>query len=149
MSGQAVSTTSAPRLSPNPLLLTPSTPVDIALQLYRTNYTNYRATGNPAYKTAYENAQRWLDLHVANLQSQVETNSQTIGRFVQDYSTANPDLIKMRDSMKAIQVDGPRLQDEYTRTQRVMKEEPADPIPYTKLGIAVALIGAVGIASTF
>jgi endonuclease/exonuclease/phosphatase (EEP) superfamily protein YafD len=123
--------------------------VETALQLYRTNYTNYRATGNPAFKTAYENAQRWLDLHVANLQAQVETNSQTIGRFVQDYSTANPDLIKMRDSMKAIQVDGPRLQDEYTRTRRAVKEEPSDPIPYMKLGLAAALIGAVGIASTF
>jgi endonuclease/exonuclease/phosphatase (EEP) superfamily protein YafD len=126
-----------------------ASPVDTALQLYRTNYTNYRATGNPAFKTAYENAQRWLDLHVANLKTQVDANSQTITAFVQDYSTANPDLVKLKDSMKSIQEKGPRLQDEYTRTRRAMVEDPGEPIPYVKLGLAVALIGAVGIASTF
>ena len=123
--------------------------VESALQLYRTNYTNYRATGNTSFKTAYENTQRWLDLYVANLQTQVENNKQNINRFVQDYSTANPDLVKLGNSMKAIQTDGPRLQDEYIRTKRAVMEPPADPIPYTKLVVAAALIGAVGIAATF
>lgn len=123
--------------------------VESALQRFRSNYAEYRATGNVAYKTAYENAQSWLDLYVAGLGTQVQSNSQTINRFVSDYSTANPDLVKLGTSMKAIQVDGPRLQDEYTRTKRAMVEEPGDPIPYTKLGLAVALIGVVGIVATF
>jgi hypothetical protein len=123
--------------------------VESALQQYRTNYTNYRATGNAAFKTAYENAQRWLDLYVASLQTQVQTNSRTIDLFVDEYSTANPDLVKLKDSMKTIQTEGPRLQDEYTRTRRVMVEDPEDPIPYTKLGLAVAIIGVVGIVATF
>lgn len=123
--------------------------VETALQQYRTNYTNYRATGNAAFKTAYENAQRWLDLYVTNLRTQVRTNSQTIDQFVDEYSTANPDLAKLQDSMKTIQTEGPRLQDEYTRTRRAMAEEPEDPIPYMKVGLAVAIMGVVGIVAAF
>ncbi len=123
--------------------------VESALQRFRSNYAEYRATGNVAYKTAYENAQRWLDLYVEGLGTQVATNSQTIDQFVQDYSTANPDLVNLQNSMKKIQVDGPRLQDQYVLTKRAMVEEPGDPIPYTKLGLAIALMGVVGIVATF
>lgn len=117
-----------------------------ALELYRKNYLDYKVTGQSTYKVAYENAQRWIELYLKNLQSQVDSDQAFVSQFLQEYSRTNPELDTMRTNMKEIQEKGPQLQDQYETLVRSKENE--EQVDTTSLYLkAVAIAGLLGIAA--
>ncbi len=123
-----------------------------ALELYRTNLLQYRLTGKSEYKIAYENAERWINLHLEEINRQITSGKTFVNRFLQDYSTANPDLVTLKTRFRQIRSEGPRTQDEYAAIRRIneQNEAPADMTSqYVKAGVLIALVGAVIVLNTF
>jgi hypothetical protein len=115
---------------------------DAAVQAYQTNYTEYKLTGNAAFKIAYENAQTWIETHLARLREQSEKNNQVVGTFVQQYEKTNPELVGLQKEMKSIRTEGPRLEDKYETEKRIYEQAPPDMTSvYVKGVIAAALLG--------
>ena len=129
-----------------------STDFTQAMNIYKTNYVMYRTTGNSAYKTAYENAERWIQAYLAEQNQKITTSAQTINQFVQDYTTANPDLVNLKNQFTSIRTEGPKLEDKYIQIKRV-KEEASGEIDntsyYIKGGIVAGLLGIVVAMSIF
>lgn len=131
--------------------LPPTTTFNQALDIYKANYTNYRVTGNNAYKIAYENAERWIQLYLQEKQTLVSTTATEIDKFVQDYGTANPDLTRLKNQFQTIRTEGPKLEDQYIQTKRINEEVPEEDNTtyYVKAAIVVGLLGIVAAVSTF
>lgn len=123
-----------------------------ALELYRTNYLQYRTTGRSEYKTAYENAENWVQLYLQEKSRQITEGRSFVNSFLQNYSTANPDLDKLKTRFNQIRKEGPATEDEY-RTIKKITEQTEIPVDstsyYVKGGILVGLIGAIFVLSTF
>ena len=117
-----------------------------ALELYQKNYLEYKVTGNSAYKVAYENAERWIQLYLKNLQNRVESDKEYVSNFLEDYSKTNPELETMRQKMQVIQKKGPELEDQYITIKKGVEtpEEPDTTSFYVKV---VAIAGLLGIAA--
>lgn len=131
--------------------LPPSTSFDQAMEIYKNNYTNYRVTGNSAYKVAFENAERWIQLYLQEKEKQVSASATDINKFVQEYGSANPDLTKMRNQFQSIRKEGPKLEDQYIQIKRLNEEipEPDMTSVYVKAAIVVGLVGIIGAVSAF
>lgn len=117
-----------------------------ALELYQKNYLEYKVTGNSAYKVAYENAERWIQLYLKNLRDRVESDKEYVSTFLEDYARTNPELDSMRAKIQTIQKKGPELQDQYITIKKSVEEtpEPDSTIFYVKV---VAIAGLLGIAA--
>lgn len=113
-----------------------------ALEVYRTNYLEYKVTGKPEYKVAYENAQSVIEQYLANLQKKIGNDASYVDNFVKQYANSNETLMKLRDQSRAIQKEGPALQDKYDATRRI-QEKPAEPTDYTSFYVKGALIAGV------
>lgn len=123
-----------------------------ALELYRTNLLQYRLTGKTEHKIAYENAERWIQLHLEEINRQITSGKTFVNQFLQEYSTANPDLVTLKKRFSDIRSEGPRTQDEYAAIRRIneQNELPADMTSqYVKAGVLIALVGAVIVLNTF
>ena len=123
-----------------------------ALELYRVNYLQYKTTGRSEYKTAYENAERWIQTYLQGVSDQITSGRSFVGAFLQNYSTANPDLESLKRRFTEIRKVGPDVQDEYSTVKKI--NEAADIAPdttpyYIKGGVLVGLIGAIFVLSTF
>jgi hypothetical protein len=115
---------------------------DAAVQAYQKNYTEYKLTGNAAFKIAYENAQTWIQTYLNRLREQAEKNNQVVSTFVQQYEKTNPELVGLQNEMKSIRKEGPRLEDKYETEKRIYQETPPDMSSvYIKGVIAAALLG--------
>lgn len=119
-------------------------PQDFAtvLNRYKANLTEYKATGNSAYRTMVETDKAWLDSYVQALNSQSQQKQTAIQQFVSTYEQANPELAQMQRQMKEIQTEGPVLQDIYETEKTATEEEPVD---YTDYYIKAGLIVGVGV----
>ena len=117
-----------------------------ALELYRKNYLEFKVTGNSAYKTAYENAEKWMQLYLKNLEKRAASDQEFVSTFLQDYARTNPELDTMQTKIKEIQQKGPELQNQYDTALRLReKEEQVDSTAlYLKV---VAIAGLMGIAA--
>jgi len=127
-----------------------------AMELYKTNYVNYLTakdeTLKSAYKIAYTNAENWIQAYLNQTQKNIATKSQDIDKFVQEYSTANPDMVKLKSEFKQIRTQGPKLEDQYIQIKRVNEEPIPKPDPYSyymKGGIVLGLLGIIGVVSMF
>lgn len=123
-----------------------------ALELYRTNLVQYRVTGRPEYKTAYENAESWVRNYLNNVSAQITQKKSYVDSFLQNYSTANPDMDTLKTRFSEIRATGPQAQDDYMTIKRIndAEEIPVDPYPYyVKGGALLALVGAVFVLTTF
>ena len=131
--------------------LAPNTSFNQAVDIYKTNYTNYRATGNPSFKIAYENAESWIQLYLQEKQKQVSTTATDINGFVQEYTTANPELTTLKNQFQTIRTQGPKLEDQYIQTKRINEEVPQEDMTsyYVKAAIVVGLLGIAGAVSAF
>jgi hypothetical protein len=131
--------------------LAPNTTFNQAVEIYRTNYTNYRATGNPSYKIAYENAEKWIQLYLQEKQKQVSETATDINGFVQEYATANPELATLKNQFQTIRTVGPKLEDQYIQTKRINEEVPQEDMTsyYVKAAIVVGLFGIAAAVSAF
>lgn len=120
-----------------------------ALEIYRTNYLEYKLTGQTVYKEAYERAQAVIQAYLKNLQTRVNDDASYVDKFVKDYANANQTLMELRDKSQQIQKEGPRLEGQYIvqkklaeSTQHVDYSE-----YYVKAGMVVAALGIAYVAS--
>ena len=120
-----------------------------ALELYKKNLLEYKVSGNSAYKVAYENAERWIQLYLKNLEDKVTEDKQYVDKFVQEYSQTNPELDRIRSQLQQAQEKGPMLQDQYETIKMVGEEPPPDnTMFYVKLAAIAGLLG-IGAAVGF
>lgn len=120
------------------------------LDAYRTNYLEYKVTGNFANKTAYENAETWLAEYIRSLNKQVNDSATYINGFVNEYSRANPEIQKYAKDLAKVRTEGPKLQDKY-ETSRLLDQE-KEIVPdwtayYVKAFIAAGLVGVIAVVS--
>lgn len=119
-----------------------------ALNAYKTNYAAYKVTGNAAYKTAYENALRTVNAGIGSVSAAVGVNDTFIQGFINSYTTTNQDISVLQAKSKAIQAEGPALQDTLIKTQQLNGQivNAADETSlYVKAGIVVGLLVIAGI----
>ena len=132
-------------MSTPPVPSSTQSPTDFsqALELFRTNYAQYRATGRAEFKIAYENANAYITSYLDSMQREIEKDRTYVTNFVSNYETANPDLVKLRSQFETIRKEGPAVQDQYATIRRVKSEVPEVSYTdvYVKLGLVVALIG--------
>lgn len=125
-----------------------------ALELYRTNLVQYRVTGRTEYKTAYESAERWIEIYLNGINQQITDGKTFVDGFLQNYSTANPDMDKLRTRFQQIRSEGPKTQDAYMAIRRINENKETE-IPvestsyYVKGGILLGLVGAIALLSVF
>jgi CHASE3 domain sensor protein len=121
-----------------------------ALELYRTNYLEYKLTGQVAYKEAYERAQAVIQEYLQNLQAKVNNDASYVDTFVKDYANANQTLMELRDKSQQIQKSGPLLEQQYVVQKRLGETTTRVDYSayYVKAGIIVAGLGIAYVAST-
>jgi hypothetical protein len=119
-----------------------------ALASYKTNYAAYKVTGETAHKTAYESALTAINGAIANVSGGVETNDTFIQGFINSYTTTNRDITSLQAKSRAIQTQGPKLQDSLAQSKQLHAQvvSAADETSlYVKAGIVVGLLVIVGI----
>ncbi len=118
------------------------------LEAYRTSLLEYKVTGNIAYKTAAENAKKFLDSRIASIRGASVQNARFIDDFVKRYKDTNPELVKMQAEIKQVQKKGPELQDIYEGELKEQKEQPIDEsLYYTKAAVIGGLFALVAVMS--
>ena len=117
-----------------------------ALEVYRTNYLEYKVTGRSEYKEAYLRAQAIVEQYLANLRKKIGNDASYVDGFVRKYADSNKRLTRLRDQSRAIQREGPILQDEYDVKKRLNETSvvSVDYSPYYVKGAIIA--GVAGIA---
>jgi hypothetical protein len=123
-----------------------------ALELYRVNYLQYKTTGRSEYKIAYENAETWIQAYLTSVSDRITTGRAFVNTFLQNYSTANPDLDKLKRRFTEIRKVGPEVEDEYTTVKRINDAAAETSVEttsyYIKGGVLMALVGAIFVLST-
>ena len=120
------------------------------LEVFRLNTLEHKVTGNPTYKIAADNAQKWLDEYIGAIQESTTKNAAYIDKFVKDYQQTNPDLVKMQKQMKDIRKKGPVLQDNLETEQEADEELPTDYTSYyTKGAVLGTVLAIVAVAAFF
>jgi chromosome segregation ATPase len=120
------------------------------LNRFKSNMTEYKATGNTAYKVAIDTDKAWLDAYIESLRTQSQQQQAAIQSFIANYEQTNPELVQMQKQMKEIQSEGPKLQDIYETEKEANKEEPVDySTYYVKAGLIVGVGALALLASSF
>jgi hypothetical protein len=121
---------------------------ETVLTRYQQNLTDYKVTGNAALKPVVDTDKSWLDNYIASLDRQSQQQQTFIQKFMDDYETANPDLLEMQAKLKEIREKGPTLQDAYETEKQADEEEPIDfTMYYVKAGLAVGIAAVVGLVT--
>lgn len=120
-----------------------------AINAYQTNYVQYRTTGRTEYKVAYENAQKWIETYLRQMNGTITADAQKISKFVDEYTNTNPELNQLQKRFATIRKEGPAAQDAYATIKRVNDEQPIldNTDLYVKAGIAAGLLGIVIVMS--
>lgn len=125
-------------------------PMDFAqaIELFKQNYVAYKTTGRVEFRTAYENAQSWIEKYLGSMQNRISSGSRQITNFVSQQTGADTQLGKLGTTMKKVAKEGPATQDAYATIKRINEDVPEDNTNlYVKAGIAAALAGIAGIMS--
>lgn len=113
------------------------------LRVYYENLTEYKLTGNSAFKTAADTAQAWLDQYVKAQTAHTDKMAADINAFVAQYQDTNPDLIDIQKRIQKVRKEGPELQNIYDTEKEAQAEEAVDySVYYTKVGL-IAGVGAI------
>lgn len=128
--------------APDPIPRPSGSPTNFtqAMELYRANYIDYRATGRAEYKIAYENAEKWIQQYLSTMRTGIANDAANVQAFIQEYQTANPELVELQRKFQVIRETGPKLQDQYSTLRRVNTERPE--VEYTSYYVRGALIVA-------
>jgi hypothetical protein len=97
-----------------------------ALALYRSNYVQFLSSGNPAYKTAYQNAQDAIEKVIQDRQSEVEEQKHDMKRFADSYQEGNSELSDIYDSASGLFMNAQQIEDTY-RTAKQRYDEVVAP----------------------
>lgn len=117
-----------------------------AVEVYRNNYIQYKTTGRVEFKTAYENAESWIQQYLKSMESQISNGRQSITSFVNQNAGADTELGVLGDKMKTIKREGPESQDAYITIKRIQDDIPEDNTDlYVKIGMVIAFIGVAAI----
>lgn len=119
------------------------------LDIYRTNYLEYRTTGQAGYKTAYEAAETYINNYMKTLQDKLSEDANYIKDFLDKYGTTNTDLANLQARMKIIRQEGPKMEDAYLTVKKGDVEEPVDYTEYYIRGAVLAAIVGVVVAISF
>jgi hypothetical protein len=144
-----------PPPTPVPEYVYPELPKDLppqlnnVLDIYRTNYLEYRTTGQAGYKTAYEAAETYINNYMKTLQDKLSEDANYIKDFLDKYGTTNTDLANLQARMKIIRQEGPKMEDAYLTVKKGDVEEPVDYTEYYIRGAVLAAIVGVVVAVSF
>jgi hypothetical protein len=127
-----------------------SSEFDRTLELYRTNLLQAKVTGNMAFKTASDNAKKWLDDYLVEQRKTVDDKKKEIEEFVRSYENSEDDLTKLKADMQEVRSKGPELQSLYETEHKTQEEEPIDlSLYYTKGAILGGVVALILVASIF
>lgn len=97
------------------------------LNQYKSNYTQFLSTGNPAYKTAYTNAQSAIDKAILARQSDVEEQKHDMKRFADSYQEGNSELSDAYDSASGLFSNAQQIEDTYRSAKARYTEVEGEP----------------------
>ena len=80
---------------------------------YKSNYVEFLATGNEAYKTAYKNAQDAIEKMVGARQAQVESQKKDMQQFVASYEAGNEAMGDTVDEAAELHANAQAIEDNY------------------------------------
>lgn len=80
---------------------------------YKSNYVEFLATGNEAYKTAYKNAQDAIEKMVGARQAQVESQKKDMQEFVASYEAGNEAMGNTADEAAELHENAQAIEDKY------------------------------------
>ena len=124
--------------------LEPRTEFDVAVELYRKYMLAYKTNGDITNKNLADKAKKWLDDYLKTMGKNLETDSEYIQQFVDNYKQSNPELIELQQKIKKVREEGPKLQDTYETEKKATYVEPYDVQNfYTKVGILGGVIAIV------
>ena len=111
------------------------------IDMYKTNYIEYRTTGNEANKDIYETAKLYIEDYLKTLQDRVSKDATYVNEFLDKYGSTNADLESLQSMMKTIREKGPKMEDQYL----TLKNTDDAPIDYKQYYVkGVILVGIVG-----
>ena len=96
------------------------------LTQYKSNYVQFLSTGNPAYKTAYQNAQDAIEGVIQDRQKEVENQKHDMKRFADSYQEGNSELSDIYDSASGLFMNAQQIEDTY-RTAKQRYDEVVAP----------------------
>jgi hypothetical protein len=97
------------------------------LNQYKSNYTQFLSTGNPAYKTAYTNAQEAIDKAILARQDEVEEQKHDMKRFADSYQEGNSELSDAYDSATGLFSHAQEIEDTYRSAKARYAEVEGEP----------------------
>ena len=119
------------------------------LGLYQKNLTEYKVSGNAAYKVAADTTKKWLDDYIKTMEQRTEANKKEIQDFVENYAKSDTDMATLKKEMAEIRKKGPELQIQYETEKNAQKEEADNDFTmyYTKGAVLAGVVGLVAVAS--
>ena len=113
------------------------------LNEYKSNSTQFLSTGNPAYKTAYMNAQEAIDKAILARQDEVEDQKRDMNRFTESYQEGNSELSDIYDSASGLFMNAQQIEDTYRgakqRYDQLVSPESGEPTLNVSNGYAFLL----------
>lgn len=118
------------------------------LGLYQKNLTEYKVSGNAAYKVASDTAKKWLDDYIKTMEERTEKSKKDIQDFVENYAKNDPEMATLKKDMAEIREKGPELQIQYETERNAQEDAEMDfSMYYTKGAVLAGVIGLVAVAS--
>lgn len=122
---------------------------DRVLKQYKASLLEYKVTGQSAFKTQADNAEKWLNDYINALNMSIRSDANYIDRFAKEYATTNPDLVKYTKEIAEVRKKGPELQDMYEGEKQSQEEPPVDESHYYTKAAAVGGILALATVISF
>lgn len=114
---------------------------------YKSNYVEFLATGNEAYKTAYRNAQDAIEKMVSARQAQVESQKKDMQQFVASYEAGNEAMGGTVDEAAELHANAQAIEDDYlaakNRYDLYREHEPT--VPSVNISNGYAMVFRFGI----
>lgn len=135
-------------MAPDPVI-TSQSDFDKTLELYRSNMTEYKVSGNVAFKTASDTAKQWLDDYLKTMEENAEKSKKEIEDFVKNYDKSDTELASLKTQMREVRKKGPELQTLYEteHNSAEMKEEVDYTMYYAKGAVLAGVVALAAVAS--
>lgn len=119
------------------------------LDIYKTNLTEFKTSGNAAYKAASETAKKWLDDYLKRMEERAENNKKEIEEFVKTQNNSDKELVSLKNDMKKIREEGPELQVLYETEKEAENVEEMDFTVYYSKGAVLLGVGVLIAVASF